>query len=259
MIDLKIDGHVHTTFCHHAIGTMEEYVVYAMARGLSKVIFLEHLEVGINYPESTWLTGDDFEKYFQEGRRLQQKYRGDIEVGLGVEVGYNPERREEIRDFLTGYKWDRVGISYHYMEIEGRHYNVVSRKPYSLDALAGQGVDKVVSRYLRTLREAVEFLPGNVLCHLDAVMRYHPAIAFDQQHLVLVGELFEAMVAREMALEINTSGYLIRGGPFPALNFIRQAQAMGLPLVAGSDAHRPEDVGRFFDRLLEINHQRNNG
>jgi histidinol phosphatase-like PHP family hydrolase len=33
------------------------------------------------------------------------------------------------------------------------------------------------------------------------------------------------------------------------LDIIRQAAAMGIPLLAGSDAHHPRQVGRFFDRL----------
>ena len=86
-IDVKTDGHVHTRLCHHASGEMEEYVQAAIARGLEKIIFLEHLEMGIRYFESTWLSEEDFAYYFKEGERLREKYRGAVEIGLGVEVG----------------------------------------------------------------------------------------------------------------------------------------------------------------------------
>ena len=57
------------------------------------------------------------------------------------------------------------------------------------------------------------------------------------------------MQERGIALEINTSGFDYRGTPFPAAWIITLAVERGIPLSAGSDAHRPEDVGRYFDRL----------
>ena len=48
-----------------------------------------------------------------------------------------------------------------------------------------------------------------------------------------------------MALEVNASGCRMRGEPFPARDIIREAVRRNITLVAGSDAHRPTDVGRF--------------
>ena len=78
MIDITVDGHVHTSLCHHARGEMEDYVLAAISRGLKKIVFLEHLEIGINYFESTWLSDADFDYYHSEGKRLQGKYQGTI-------------------------------------------------------------------------------------------------------------------------------------------------------------------------------------
>lgn len=252
MIDLKIDGHVHTSLCHHARGEMEEYVIAAIDRGLDELIFLEHLERGINYIESTWLTDDDFAYYYHEGCRLKKKYKGKIDVGIGVEVGYNPGRQLELLDFLSRYTWDRVGISYHFYEIDGKHYNFVSRKDYNIIALGAVGVEKVITHYLAGLREAIDLLPGTVLCHLDAVLRYHPDVWFDVGHVAQIKDIFKAMLISKMALEINTSGIPLRGQPFPAFGYIRDAVAMGIPLVVGSDAHCSDDVGRCFSELIEL-------
>lgn len=252
MIDTSIDGHVHTRLCHHAGGEMEEYVRAAMEHGLKKLVFLEHLEIGINYLESTWLTKDDFEIYFQEGKRLQEKYHGRMAIGLGVEVGYNPKRSNELVNFLAQYTWDRIGISYHYLEIDGGHFNVVSSKQSNMDAFSRFGVDKAMNLYFEHLREAVEALPGNVLCHLDAVLRYHPDLLFTNKHFEMIQDIFKVMVLKNMALEVNTSGFRLRNEPYPAPFLLKEAKEYGIPLVAGSDAHRPEDVGRYFDRLDKL-------
>jgi histidinol-phosphatase (PHP family) len=244
-IDLKTDGHVHTSLCHHASGRMEDYVLAAIDQGLERLFFLEHLEVGINYFECTWLSRHDFGRYFQEGVRLREKYGERLFIGLGVEVGYNPERSQEILARLAERTWDRIAVSYHFMRVGDQHYNLVSRKSHNLEALGRLGVAKVVSAYFDTVLEAVETVPAEVVCHLDAVLRYHPDIRFDQTHQRQIELILAAMVERGMALEVNASGCRMRGEPFPAWDIILEAVRRNVPLVAGSDAHRPDDVGRF--------------
>ncbi len=252
LIDTNIDGHVHTKLCHHARGEMEEYVLSAIDLGLRKLVFLEHLEVGINYFESTWLTEDDFDFYHEEGKRLQNKYQGSLEIGLGVEVGYNPHFLEEIKRRLALHAWDRIGISYHFLKTDSTYLNLVSSRQINIDALDRLGVNEVVKRYYITLKEAVDKLPGQVLCHIDAVMRHHPNVTITPEHNTLIDDLLEAVACNNMSLEVNTSGYRIKDAPYPSLDILRKAIKKNIPLVAGSDAHRPEDVGRDFDRLASL-------
>jgi histidinol-phosphatase (PHP family) len=49
------------------------------------------------------------------------------------------------------------------------------------------------------------------------------------------------------SLELNASGLDLvhRRRPYPAPWMVELAQSLGVPLVYGSDAHRPEDVGRY--------------
>src|SRR3989339_1028505 len=49
--------------------------------------------------------------------------------------------------------------------------------------------------------------------------------------------------------EVNTSGFSHRGEQYPARGILEEAIALGVPLVAGSDAHRPSEVGRHFERV----------
>lgn len=252
MIDITVDSHVHTKLCHHARGEMEEYVLSAINKGLRKIIFLEHLEVGIEYFESTWLSENDFAYYHSEGKRLQEKYRESIAIGLGVEVGYNPRMLDEIMRRLALHTWDRVGISYHFLETDDGHLNMVSRKQVNIDRLDLYGVEEVMHRYYNDLLDAIDKLPGQVLCHVDAVLRHHPKVMSMSEHNIRIDEILDAVARRKMAIEINTSGYSTKGEPYPALEILKKAVKRNIPLVAGSDAHRPEDVGRYFDRLPEL-------
>ena len=231
---------------------MEEYVLSAIDKGLRELVFLEHMEAGVNYFETTWLTEDDFDRYFAEGERLRARYGDAIQISLGVEVGYSPTHKEELLKRLNSRTWDRIGISYHFMAHPhgGHDLNLVSRKEKNIRAIAKIGTEKVLNNYFTTLTEAVEFLPGTVLCHLDAALRYQPDISINKQdHLQQIQTLLKAVKANNMALEINTSGFAIRDTPFPAPFIIDEALALEIPLLPGSDAHRPEDIGRFFNRL----------
>lgn len=256
-IDLSCDGHVHTHLCHHATGDMEEYVVAGIEKGLSCLIFLEHFEIGISYFESTWLTEEDFSFYFEEGKRLAEKYRDKIIVKTGVEVGYNPDFVNQTVHFLKKYSWARIALSYHYLRTDNDHVNMVSRRHDNLEAMAEIGINQVATAYYSGLLEAIEIIPASVICHLDAVLRHYPGMTFSSQHIKLIDRLLERMKEKNMALEINTSGFSHRNEPYPSFSFISKAQKMGIELVAGSDAHCPENVGRYFDRLAAFFKQAN--
>ncbi len=248
-IDLSCDGHVHTKLCHHAVGEMVEYVEAALLCGLKKIVFLEHFETGINYREDTWLTAEEFLFYHSECRRLARQYEGKIQVAAGVEVGLNVRDLPAIRDFLSTHDWDRVGLSYHYFEDHGEHVNMLSRKQENIKRFAMIGHEKVLSGYFNDLLTAVKELEVDVLCHLDAPLRYCQGITFTTEHLYLIDEILAEMAKKNIALEVNTSGFAVRGEPFPGAAIIDRARRYGLKFLAGSDAHRPQDVGRFFDRL----------
>ncbi len=233
---------------------MEDYVRVAIARGLRRIIFLEHMESGIEYFDTTWLSEKDFDIFFKEGERLQKKYTGELEIGLGVEVGYNPACQDELAQRLAQRNWDRIGISFHYFSHPDlpHHLNLVSRKQWNIDAMSRTGGEWLLHQYFDTLTEAVNHLPGTVLCHLDAGLRYLPGLRFKKDHIKKIATLLDTVKIKEMDVEINTSGIPIRGEPFPAAQFVEMAIARGIGLVAGSDAHRPEDVGRYFSKLPDF-------
>jgi histidinol-phosphatase (PHP family) len=253
MIDILSDGHVHTRLCNHAEGEMEEYVLAAISRGLRKIVFLEHMETGVSYFMTTWLSEEDFDYYCAEGGRLKEKYRDTITVGIGVELGYNPECSEEILARVSQRQWDRIGISYHFCRLPGLpdHLNLLSRKGENLAIATRYGTDAILNSYFDNLREAVLYLPGTVLCHLDAALRYTDNLVLTPGHLEKIDKLLLAVKLRGMALEINTSGIPIRGEPFPRRALLQRALHYDIPLVAGSDAHRPQEVGRYFDSLQD--------
>lgn len=251
LIDTTSDGHVHTFLCRHAIGTMEQYAQAAIRRKLKSITFLEHLEEDINYHPRTWLTEEDFDTYFDEGIRLKKQYRDQITIRLGVEVGYNPDCPGKIRDRLAQRSWDIIGLSYHFCRIPGlkEHLNLLSRKQKNIEIIERYGSGRLLNHYLDALLEAVENMGADFLCHLDAGLRYQPNLFYDATHQAKIQQLLDRVKKAGMALEINTSGYDIRNEPFPHTDIILRARDMRIPLRVGSDAHRPAEVGRHFEKV----------
>ena len=248
-VNLKEDNHVHTHLCNHASGDMEEYVVAAISKRLMSLTFLEHLEVDIHYFERTWLTEADFIYYFKEGERLKKKYQEKIRIKLGIEIGYNPLAVDLLKKRLAEYPCERIGLSYHFLFDGNKHLNMVSRKQENIDSLTAFGPDKVVTLYFDGLIQAVQKLNCHVLCHLDAVMRHYPDLQFQESHWKQINTLLLLMRDKRIMLELNTSGFTLRNIPYPCQRIVQKAIDLGIQLVAGSDAHRPEQVGRDFDRL----------
>jgi len=250
-IDYTSDNHVHTPYCRHASGSMEEYVKAAIENGLKKITFLEHMESGINYFERVWLEDDDFDNYFLEGRSLQKKYKNQLTIGLGVEVGYNPHCREELLTRLNRRSWDRVGLSYHFAHVAelSHHLNLVSRKKENISYFNMIGCDRLLDDYFTNLIEAVDYLPVDFLCHLDAGLRFQPELKISQKNYQQINTLLAKIKQKGIALEINTSGFDIRGEAFPCKKILKMALNLDIAFVAGSDAHKPNHVGRYFNQL----------
>lgn len=248
MMNPLSDGHVHTKLCHHAFGEMEEYVLAAIDKGLTHMVFLEHFEVGISYFEVTWLTSDDFDYYQAEGHRLQEKYREQITIDIGAEVGFNPDYITEINTFIHAFPWARIGLSYHFMAVPGEtHINMLSRKHENIERIAQYGHRQMLDDYYTGLLGAVQTIDADVVCHLDAGLRNSKDVVYEERHWQLIADILDVMVERRMALEINTSGYALRGEPFPRKRIVEMAESRSLNMVLGSDAHKPEQVGRGFE------------
>jgi len=246
------DSHVHTRLCCHATGEMEEYVTAAIGRGLDGLIFLEHMEEGIDNDERTWLTEQDFDSYFTEGKRLQGKYKKELQIGLGVECGYNPEHQQAIVSRLGSRDWDDVGVSCHFIDSPGGHINLFSRKEQNLEKARKAGPKQLLDTYFDTLLEAVVTLPGSKLCHLDGALRFLPTTRLTDSHLEKINRLLLAVKKKGMSLEVNSSGFDIRGEQFPSHAILEMAISLQIPLTAGSDAHKPEQVGRHFEQMKKL-------
>lgn len=245
------DLHIHTPYCKHAVGSMEDYVVAAIKRGMEEIGFLAHAEAGIDSkedPRILWLEDGDYQTYWEDGSELKARFGDRICVSLGLELGLNPHALDELEKIMLQYPWDRIGLSYHQLPYEGGRLNICSRK--HIPRIRQADSLELAKEYYRGLRDHVALIKPYMLCHFDVVRKHMPDCSADPEIRRLVGELLLEMKKEAVLLEVNTAGYDTVGAPYPAPWIIREAVGLGIGLVLNSDSHAPEQVGRRFAEAI---------
>ena len=239
-----IDYHVHTSLCNHATGTMEEYVQAAAAKGLDTLCFLDHLtfqEAG----RDNAMQPREVPMYVDAARRLARQYRDQIDVRVGLEVDFSPDHVDECVDVINTFDLDIVAGSVHFLDGE----NVVSRR--SAWGRGELGADEVYGKYLDALESMLDYDYFDVICHLDLPKKYntHPSPSAVERF----GKILEKVQVTDLAVELNTSGFTYPvAEAFPSPQLLGHCARLGIPVVTGSDAHAPDQVGRSFDRARAL-------
>jgi histidinol-phosphatase (PHP family) len=248
MLLLCCDYHMHTPRCGDASGTYEEYVEKALERGLREIGFSGHspqyfLPRAHRKRESA-IPEEELEEYIREVEALQEKYRGSLEIRVGLEVDFVPGHERELEKIVHAFFWDYLLLSVHYL----------GDWPFDHPKYIGRyrewDINDLFATYFRVLREGVE------TGYFDAVAHFDLPKKFGFRPTREIPEMDEALLACQrygVSLELNTAGWRRPvGEAYPSLAILVRARDLGLSVCVGSDAHRPEDVGRDFERAEDL-------
>ncbi len=185
----------------------------------------------------------NFADYVGEVLELKAAFPGF--VLLGIEADYRPHTVAEVRSLLESQPFDYVIGSVHHLGDWGFD------DPRQMEGYSSRDIDDVWLEYFELVGEAAESGLFTVLGHLDLVKKfgYRPTRALDVELDWLLGRISRAGVA----IEINTAGLhkpVKEAYPSPAI--LRKLRAADIPITFGSDAHRPEEVGRDFDHAVDL-------
>ena len=90
---MKTNYHTHTTRCHHATGSDEEFVLSAIKGGYQEIGFSDHTpwKYHTNYISDIRMLPEELPGYVESLRSLQEKYKNQISIKIGLECEYFPE------------------------------------------------------------------------------------------------------------------------------------------------------------------------
>lgn len=260
---LSADFHIHTKFCDGA-DTPEQMADEALRLGLKALGFSGHVESGVVM---------DVSAYFTEIGRLQQQFKGKLDIIRGVELDnlYDPAAAADA-EYVIG--------STHYIDAShigdqasagfvraGEHGDIktsdvwpvaVDSSPEQMRVLGEQiyGGDyyKLSKDYYELEAHVADRIHPTFIGHFDLVTRYNDQMHYldesDNRYLGPALDAMEYLVSKDIPFEINC-GAANRGRKkelYPNMTLLRALYGFGGRIIINSDAHDKSRIAACFDK-----------
>lgn len=107
--------HTHTKRCGHAKGSDDEYVRQAIAGGIKRLAFTDHVPQinPIKTTRKVRMDPEEVEEYLCSIKQLQEKYEGQIKIESGFEFEYADRDLEYLRELKS--KTDKMVLGQHFV------------------------------------------------------------------------------------------------------------------------------------------------
>ena len=170
-----------------------------------------------------------------------------IQVHFGLEICYFPQEEALIDKLTRDFDWDFLTGSVHWIDGWGFDH------PPTQAAWLTRDVNQVYQRYFDLIRQLIQSRLFNHLAHPDSIKCFNHYPSFDLNNTY-----------RDIAKNAKTYGIKVENSAGLHLNyghaelglnrqFLAHLKAEGVTLITASDAHRPEDVGRYIPELAALN------
>ena len=235
-----VDLHNHTPLCNHAEGTIDEYIQSAIASGTKIFGFSDHAPM--DYDTHYRMSFEQMKEYASDVLEAKKKYANDIEILLGYEVDYLKGHMDERVlkadvDYLIG--------SVHFIGDWGFD------NPEFIGRYEHEDIDVIWQKYFDTIEEMADSKLFDIVGHLDLikVFKFMP----NTDILKLANRALRAIKNADMVLELNVAGYRKPiGEAYPSLSLLQEAFDLGIPITFASDAHMPEQVSLYDDKIVQM-------
>lgn len=257
----KVDGHVHTPFCPHGSkDSFEMYVEMAMSLNYRAITFTEHAPLPEGFSDTTpdqdsGMNPYLLTEYFDTLDMLKEKYKDQILIRSGLEVDYIEGFESETREFLSTYgpRMDDGILSVHFLQHDGK-WDCLD---FSHDVFGSMvddygSVDAVYARYYKTVLKSIRadlsvYKPKRI-GHITLVKKFQKLFPASHSFSDDISAILREMADRGLELDYNGAGFVKPhcGESYPPLNIVKEARALGIKTVYGSDAHEAKglDQGR---------------
>jgi histidinol-phosphatase (PHP family) len=248
---LMIDADLHThTKYSHGKSTVREMFAAGKERGIALHGFSEHSPrpEGYEYPsEYRAELIRSYPDYVRDVLELKAQYPN--QVLLGMEMDWMESEIDFVRTSVRAYDFDYLIGSVHFVGTWGYDFTPDDWKDLSFDQRAAH-----YESYFRALAGMAASGLFNIAAHPDLI-KIFSIDAFRQwltrrDGLDLVRDSLVAIRDAGMSMEISSAGLRKPCREiYPGPEIMRLAADLRAPVVFGSDAHQPADMGFAFDEL----------
>jgi histidinol-phosphatase (PHP family) len=236
----RTDYHIHSCYSDGR-SAPEDYIVQAIAAGLSEIGFSEHLTLFRDLED--WnMNPINISPYINHIETLRNNIK-NIKIKTGLEVDFFAGKEEEIRTYLSPLPLDYIIGSVHYL---GEKTVDVGPEFYE-----GKSIDRLFELYFDSVSLAASSGLFDIIGHCDLIRIYGFKPSFVQEPLYR--KLAKTMKTHNVVFEVNTNG---RNRPladfYPDRRFLHIFREENVPVCVNSDAHMPSRVGQYFDEAYEL-------
>lgn len=237
---IYFDSHMHTPLCKHAYGEPEEYAKQALEAGLKGIIFTCHSPMPRGFWPGVRMGMEEFGEYVNIVTRAAKAYAGRAEVRLGMESDYFPGFEDWIAELHKKAPFHYCLGSVHW---QGSDYQ---------QRFKTGDVMEFRRTYFRLLADSAETGLFDCLAHPDLIKNYKPEQWRFDDLREEVADSLDRIARTGVAMELNTSGLMKSYEEMnPGLDMLVMMRERGIPVVVGSDSHRPSRVGEHFIMALQ--------
>jgi histidinol-phosphatase (PHP family) len=237
------DYHVHSSFSADCDVPMEEMVKRAILKGVKEICFTEHIDY--DYPDPTITFLLDLDKYNEEILRLKDKYKKEITIKKGVELGVQPHVLQDYKKIVQKEWLDFIICSMHTTKKQDLH---------SLQFFENKSLYTAYEEYYTELLACIRsFKDYSILGHLDLVTRYKYEEGI-YHFLDIIEEILKLVISEGKGIEVNNSGYRYgMNRALPSIDILKLYKDLnGEIITIGSDSHSPENLATRFKETVDM-------
>lgn len=217
--------HTHTTRCHHAVDSDEEYIKCAIEAGIKYLGFSDHAPYVFpdGYESHYRVEVVNGREYIETIRKLAEKYKDKIHISVGFEMEYYPDYFDEMLEMAK-----KFGAEY---LILGQHF-IGNERPDGIGTRVHTENPEVLTEYVNNVITAIKTGAFSYVAHPDMI-RFEGDEEIYRREMT---RLCEASKKHNIPLEINLHG-LSNRRHYPSDRFFAIAGEIGAPVTFGFDAH----------------------
>ncbi len=167
-----------------------------------------------------------------------------IKVLRGLEVDFfaDSKWRQVFERTITILKPDYLIGACHFIEYDGLLCNVHDMAHADADTR-----DKMIKKYWQKISAAAASGLFTWMAHLDLPRKV--GVGAGDEWRIIERFVIEELAKHKMPIEVNTG---LQPEPYPAFRILKMAARADLPVLISDDAHRAEQIGRFFDSAEQL-------
>jgi len=241
--------HSHTNYCDGS-AEPEHYVVEAIRQGFKSYGFSAHSPIPI--PNNFALTNETIRPYCNEIERLKKKYKGQIDIFLGMEADFITGLSTPFNDFRTQFNLDYIIGSVHVVRSPAGNTWFIDgprRESYDdgLNRFFNDEIRIAVTSFYHQTNLMLETERFEILGHFDKITMHNQNRFFTSSetwYRKLVLETIAVVKEKGIVVEINSRGlYKKRSADFfPETFILRHLHDAKIPVMINSDAHAPHEI-----------------